>query len=366
MNIMEGLMEYDSDMKLRGALAERWEVSADGKTYKFYLRGGIKWSDGKALRAQDFVDSWQRLLDPKNKSSYAKLLSAVTGVKAINDSLFEVKLARAVPYFLHLPTFWVTFPIRMDAIRAKKVVTLGPYLLDKWERGKKITLTKNPGYLGFVVGNDPARLPESVEAIIEPNDAKARKLFHDGKLDVLINATTADLLAEGKTSRLEQFPYLATYYLGFNVRRVKDAQLRKALAQAIDRDQIPSIMQGGQTAARGWVPPGIEGHGDKQSLTGTLYESRGILSKAGYPEGKGFPRLSLWVEKFDGSDRLAEFLIAHFKERLGIGIDRAKREKDADLFCEALGGGLSGSIQLFSGVFFFRGNELHGMEKQRI
>src|SRR4051812_48238277 len=58
MNIMEGLVEEGSDLKARPALAERWEISPDGQTYTFYLRPGIKWSDGRALKAQDFVDSW--------------------------------------------------------------------------------------------------------------------------------------------------------------------------------------------------------------------------------------------------------------------------------------------------------------------
>src|ERR1041385_9191502 len=57
MNLMEGLIEEGPDLKPVPALAERWTVSPDGRTYTFTLRKGLKWSDGKALRAQDFVDS---------------------------------------------------------------------------------------------------------------------------------------------------------------------------------------------------------------------------------------------------------------------------------------------------------------------
>ena len=71
MNLMEGLVEEGADLTPKPALAEKWDISPDGLTYVFELRAGTKWSDGRALLASDFVDSWRRLLDPKTKSNYA-------------------------------------------------------------------------------------------------------------------------------------------------------------------------------------------------------------------------------------------------------------------------------------------------------
>lgn len=372
MNLMEGLLEIGADLQPKAALAERWEASADGKTYTFYLRPGVKWSDGRALKAQDFVDSWLRLLSPKTRSPYSSFLfdvenaeayhlgkvkdGAQVGVRALDDQRLQVKLARAVPYFLHVPTFWVTFPIRLDLIQkhganwAKpgKIVTLGPYLLTGWKAGESLELKRNPTYYGTSLGQGPSI--ETVSALVETRDSQARLRFGAGELDFLLEATTQDLMrtqAAGKgphAARVEQYPYLATYYLGFNVNRgpFKNPDVRKALGLALDRSKIPSTLQGGQVAARGWIPPGVAGHGGEAELKPNLHDARGALAKAGYFEGSGFPKATIWVEKFDGAEVFAEFLTRSFKDKLGIEL-RAKvagpaefqktlKEGKADLF----------------------------------
>ncbi len=375
MNLMEGLVEHGPDLKPRPALAERWDVSADGKTYTFYLKSGVRWSDGKPLKAQDFVDSWLRLLNPKTRAAYASFLFDVenaeafhsgklksaskVGVRALSEQKLEVKLRRVVPYFLHIPTFWVTFPIRQDLIKKHpkdwatpgKILTLGPYRLLEWKKGRAIRLAKNPEY-----GGTPLPQLDQIEAIIESNDAKARELFEKGQLDFMLDATTGDFLkySGAKPSavakplapkiRVQQFPYLATYYLGFNVEHshLKDAQVRRALALALNREAIPGILQGGQLAAKGWIPPGIEGYDSGASLNGTLYEARGALAKAGYAEGVGIPKLSLWVAKFDGAEALAAYVKKTLRDHLGVEVEphvggaaeyhRAVHSKTADLF----------------------------------
>src|SRR4051794_22280668 len=84
MNLMEGLVTYDSDMKIVPALAESWSMSKDGATYTFKLRPGVKGSDGVALRAEDFVYSWNRLLPPATAASYAYFLYDVKGAEDFN------------------------------------------------------------------------------------------------------------------------------------------------------------------------------------------------------------------------------------------------------------------------------------------
>jgi oligopeptide transport system substrate-binding protein len=357
MNIMDGLVSEGADLKPQPGLADHWEISSDAKTYTFFLRPGVKWSDGKPLRAQDFVDSWIRLLDPKTHSSYADFLfdlenakdfhegkittPASVGVHAVGDSTLKVSLWHTVPYFLHLPSFWVTFPIRADLIKKyanhwaepENLATLGPYLLKEWKRGKFIKLTVNDQYSG----RNPGTIREA-EAVIQPDDQVARKLFETGAIDLLLNATTADLLAvkSGETSkplRVEIFPYLATYYLGFNVKSapLKDAAIRKAIANAVEREKIPGILQGGETAATSWVPPGISAGTEPsaQSSGKSLYDARGAFAKAGFTEGHGFPKLKLRVEKFDGAQILADALVKMLHDQLGIEVE-AKIESSSD------------------------------------
>ena len=340
MNLMEGLVAESAELQPQPALAQSWEVSPDGKTYTFQIRPGVKWSDGRILKAQDFVDSWSRLLDPKTGSSYASFLFALenaeafhagkkkfseVGVKALTDGKLQLKLTQPVPYFLHLLSFWVTFPIRSDLLKkygktwasAAHLVTLGPYMLEDWSPGKTIHLVRNPAYYGT------APQVERIEGRIESDDQKARQEFEAGQLDVLLEVTTADLMKAASSNgraRVEQFPYLATYYLGFNVsaRPLNDVSLRKALTSAIDRERIPALLQGGQVAAKGWIPPGIDGAASESLGIVSLFEGRASLVRAGFTEGAGFPRLKLWVEKFDGAEKLGDFLRQSFREKLGI------------------------------------------------
>src|SRR6185437_8974521 len=85
MNIMEGLVSFDSKLHVVPALAESWKITNGGKTYTFKLRPGVKWSDGVPLKASDFVYGWHRLLSPLTAAAYAYLLFDVVGAKAYHD-----------------------------------------------------------------------------------------------------------------------------------------------------------------------------------------------------------------------------------------------------------------------------------------
>ncbi len=132
MNLMDGLVAFDSKLKVVPALAKTWTRSDDGKTYTFKLREDVKWEDGVRLTAKDFVHSWKRLLSPTTAASYAYLLFDIegaenfnkgtlkdfgqVGIKAPDDFTFQVKLTRAVAHWIQIPTFWVTFPLREDVV----------------------------------------------------------------------------------------------------------------------------------------------------------------------------------------------------------------------------------------------------------
>jgi oligopeptide transport system substrate-binding protein len=114
-NIMEGLAGYDNKLQPKPALAEKWSVSKDGKTYTYTLRAGVQWSDGTPLTAQHFWDSWERALNPKTASEYAYFLFDVEnaqaynegkltdtsklGFKAIDAKTFQVTLNKRASYF---------------------------------------------------------------------------------------------------------------------------------------------------------------------------------------------------------------------------------------------------------------------------
>lgn len=341
MNVMEGLVEESADLKPAPALAEGWTLSQDARTYTFKIKSGVKWTDGRELVAQDFVNSWLRLMDPKTKSAYAGFLDAIAGarefrtgkgkresvgVKALSDTELQVVLKEPVPQFPHYLTFWVTFPIRADLIKKHgskwtdptKLVTLGAYRIKEWRRGESIELVSNLAYSG-------ARKPSVDRAIgvVETDDRRARVKFEKGELDFLLDATTSDILSGGGGKwRVQQFPYLVTYYLGFKTTHpaLRAPEIRQAIASVIDVSKIPSLLQGGQSSARSLIPPGISPTGARLDSRLNLSSARKVLAAAGFPEGRGFARLNLQVERFDGADALGGEIAREIREKLGIEV----------------------------------------------
>lgn len=361
MNIMEGLIAHDKNLKPTPALAEKWTRSQNGKIYTFWIRRGVKWSDGKPLIAQHFVDSWLRLLHPKTEATYASYLfdlkgaqkfhsgklkdSKQVGVRAISKYKLQVELEQSVPHFIHLPSFWVTFPIRKDLIQKhgddwshpEHLVTLGAYRLLQWKKNDFLELEPYSGYY-----QPNKKSPKRVKISILKDDRAARKKFKEGKFDVHLNATTEDLMTS--QSQAKQFPYLSTFYLGFNTRKtaLKNKELREAISRALPVQNIPALLQGGQITAKGLIPPSLMGHSMGNQPKHSVYHAKGALARAGYPEGKGLPTLSVLISKFDGSEKLKAFIKESLQKNLGIKtevelgtipeIRDAVKDKDVDLF----------------------------------
>lgn len=328
-NIMEGLAEHDENLIPQPRLAESWTVSEDGLTYRFAIRKGVVWSDGVPLVAQQFVDSWDRLKDPKLKSAYANYLEDVQSAKAEGPQMLVVKLKRAVPYFLHLPTFWATFPVRKDLISKDpnwadpmKLVTLGPYLATQRTSPQFFRMVKNPKYWDTNPG------PDAVDIFFEPSEERVRSLFAVGGLDLLLEATTADLLkAQEAGRRIEQYPYAGTFYLGFNTARgpAKDVRMRKALALGVDRSLIPVALRGGQQVADSFLPPQIPGRAAQNALQGSFDDAKRFLKEAGHRPDQS---IQFIFENTDLARAVAEVVARQWEERLGVQVGRLAMQKE--------------------------------------
>lgn len=170
-NVMEGLVMLDDKDQVKAGVAESWEVSADGLTYTFKLRD-TKWSNGEAVTAQNFVDSWRRLTDPATGSQYAfmaesaGILNATAvmngemtpdklGVEAVDEKTLKVTLAQPTPFYLKLMTFPSFYPINkafVDSLGEEfgtapdKVLYNGAYVLTQWDIGYGFGFRKNEAY----------------------------------------------------------------------------------------------------------------------------------------------------------------------------------------------------------------------------
>jgi oligopeptide transport system substrate-binding protein len=327
-NLMEGLLSLDSQLRPTPALAEKWKISPDGQTYTFQLRKGVKWSDGVPLKASDFVQSWKRLLTPSTAATYAYLLFDIVGaeefylgkikefnqvgVRARDDLTLEVKLKHRVAHWINIPSFWVTFPIRQDVIekypsswdRPGRMVTVGPFTLASHELDSKIVLKPNPYYY-----RDRGNITE-VDALVIRDDATALKLYETGKLDFLIDLSSTELTRLAGRSDLKRFPYLKTVYLGFVVDKAPTSQiqLRKSIASAVNKSKLTELLQGGQTPASSFVPPPLLGSSTK---IGPQFETQKLQTPL---------QLDLLLLNLDKSLLIGQWLQGELKKRLGIDL----------------------------------------------
>ncbi|MEN9654340.1 MAG: oligopeptide-binding protein oppA [Chlamydiota bacterium] len=273
--VFEGLTRIGRDGNAEPGLADRIDVSSDGLWYTFHLRPS-KWSDGDSLTAFDFVDSWKTILSPEFPSDIAfqlfvlkhareikqgQLSADLLGAKALDAETLVIELEHPVPYFLELLTMPYFGPTKKGAADnwatdAEQYVCNGPFSVTAWSHRNCLTLKKNPHYWE----SEGVKM-EGLEIQIATNDT-ALRMFEEGKLDYTgspLSALPADAVAVLKGDRrIKTSPFLATFFFRINTAhgQLANASLRKALSYAIDRHAlVEHVLQGGQTEARGLVPP---------------------------------------------------------------------------------------------------------------
>jgi len=359
----EGLTTYDKDSKIVAGTAEKWEVSADGTVYTFHIRKDAKWSDGKDVTAKDFVYSWRRSVDPKTAADYAYYLYFVKngeainageaaldtlGVKAIDDKTLEVTLESAIPFFTEIVAFPTLVPLREDIVSAdsqkwsldaKTYIGNGPYVLTSWEHDSKLTFEKNDNYWGKSTITAP-----KLEWLLMSDENAILGAFKNGQVSLARAIPTEEFAAEKAAGTLQILPQLGTYYLDLlNTKAPFDnAKVRRAVALAIDRNYIvEKVTKGGQLPASGYVPYGIADvslspdfrttGGDfysvkPEDLEKNIVEAKKLLAEAGYPDGKGFPKVTFGINTGGNHQPIAEAVQQMLKKNLGINAEIQAQE----------------------------------------
>ncbi len=345
-NIMEGLTEYDRELKPVPALASSWQVQ--GKKIIFKLRDDVFWSDGKRVTAHDFEYSWKRLLNPASAAEYAYFLYDLAGaleyntgetkdpdsvgVKALDDVTLEVRLKHPVPYFPSITTFMVTFPMRKDLVEKfgsrwtepKNLVTNGPFKLASWRHEDEIVLVPNERYFG------PKPKLKKIVMLMINEASTGLSLYERGDLDYADGRSIPAIDIPRLRSRPDyrSMPMLRSNYYGFNISKppFDDVRVRKAFAKAIPREVIPRVLKGGEIPTPSWVPPGIMGYEPDIGLKFDPQGARQLLAEAGYPAGKNFPPPTAYYNTDENNRLVAETLQALWKENLNVRVELANVE----------------------------------------
>jgi oligopeptide transport system substrate-binding protein len=351
MHVFDGLVQWTTTNQLAPALAERWETSADGRTYTFHLRPGVKFQNGRALKAGDFVYSMNRALWPETHSpvamSYlndivgaaevaAGRARAAKGLSAPDDHTLKITIDAPKAYFLAKLTYPTAYALCREAIEAKggrldetNLVGTGPFRLTEYRRGERIVLERNPEYF------EGAPKLARIERAIVLDAGTRHAMFENGQLDI-VDVSMADLEQDRKdgelSSKLQYFDRPAVYYAALNQRAFapfKDRRVRQAFSQAVDKERIcRTVLLGVNQKASGILPPGIPGYDPKYAgLPFDVTKAKQLLAEAGYPNGQGFPSLTLtFRERAPDITRVCEAMADMLRANLGVNMSLRELE----------------------------------------
>lgn len=361
-NLFKGLYKLDENGLLDDdgatyvpAMAEGVEISDDELTYTFTLREGLKWSDGSDLTAYDFEYSWLRVLDPEVLSKATSDLWIVkngekfyhgecaredVGIKALDERTFQVELENVTPWFLKLTSTTSFLPVSKAAVEADEnwawspdtYVCNGPFMLKEYASLDKIVLEKNPYYYDA----DKVKLDGVQYSIIQTTDTELNA-YKKGELNVSINLDQQGLTDYADTDELTRLPRIGIQYCDFNTQlpEFSDKRVRQAFAMSINRQILLQAMGVIEQPVYGFVPyaqPSLtDATKSYRDVAGDMFAediaaAQALMAEAGYPNGEGFPTITIKVQSSTQQRTLAQVLGDMWKTNLGVNYDIQSRE----------------------------------------
>jgi peptide/nickel transport system substrate-binding protein len=321
-NIYEALVAYkDESTELEPGLAKSWEISSDAKTYTFQLREGVKFHDGTPFNADAVVFSIGRMMKERNVKFHGKgwdipaqdrtpeywvsmeMDDTIGSIEATGEYTVVFKLKRVeAPFLANMgmdfadiisPTAFMKNPKEF----LRNPVGTGPFKFVKWVKDDQIVLEKNKDYWDKSAG---PYLDKVVFRSIPENSVRFLEL-KAGSIHACQFPNPADVaLADRDPNiKLVSQPGMNIGYLSFNHTKEpwkSNLHLRKAIAHAINRKAIvDNLYQGMGQVAKNPIPPTMWGYNTE--VPGFKYDvelAKAELAKAGFPEGKGLPEITLW------------------------------------------------------------------------
>ncbi len=355
-SLFEGLVNFHptDDLATPGGVAMELVPDETSTVWTVKLRPDAKWSDGHPVTAEDFAFTYERILTPELGAKYASMLYfmkgaedfnlektadfSTVGIDVIDPLTFTITLRGPTPFFPEILKHYTWFAVPKHAVlkhgtiaqrgnpwsRPENIIGNGPFKMKSFRRNDHIEVERNPHYwdAGNVSLNGIRFLPIS-------NLFTEARMFRDGLLHVTYTAApeVVDLMGMRDPSVLRQEPYLGTVLYRFNTTRkpLDDPRVRRALSTAIDRKALAENVYRGFEPAYGMTPP----MGDYDPPRGATFDpeaARKLLAEAGFPGGKGFPRLNLLIASGGTSGTLATAVQAMWREHLGVEIEIENKE----------------------------------------
>ncbi|MBP9673570.1 MAG: peptide ABC transporter substrate-binding protein [Bacteriovoracaceae bacterium] len=364
-NLFVGLYSYDH--KSAGPVAEMAESYTQNKSasvWTFKLKKNYFWVQNvngvvvkkRPVTAHDYVYSYQRILSPKLASEYGYMLYIIknaelynqgqikdasqVGIKALDDYTLQFTLVGSVPSLLsYLPhhSFCAVpkEPIEKHGenwVAKENIWTSGSFAFKDWELKNKITIIKNP----FFPNTKENQIDLVNFKFIGTYSAEAVRSFRAGEIDIDFMAPpSSEISPLKKAGTLKIARQIAMYFVRLNTTRkpFNDVRVRKALALVAPREEIVNyVMKAGQEPSYSLVPNTFKTYKPetfvdaKMPFPKRLELAKKLLAEAGYPEGKGFPKVNYVYNTAETHQKVAVVLSKAWKEHLGISVEPLNQE----------------------------------------
>lgn len=250
------------------ALAEKWEISPDGKVYTFTLRKGVKFHNvppinGRELTADDVVFSFDRMLAKTAENIKRDLFDPVEKVEAVDPSTVRVTLsAPFAPFLTNLATVFAAIVPKSELDFKQVAIGTGPFVLEDYERKGKATYKKNPDY--WATGADGKPLPylDGYVQVVIPEESTRVAALRSRQVDFtdqLVENLAKQILQTNPELKSDRFPgnFSVMARLNAGQKPLDDVRVRQAIALATDRDSIAKALGGGDGVVNGPIPTAL-------------------------------------------------------------------------------------------------------------
>ena len=343
MQIFSGLVRLDDELEVVPDMAERWQKSRDGMTYTFYLRHGVRFHDGKGVKAADFKYSWERACDPNTGSqTAATYLGDIVGAQDMlagkAEEISGVTINAPKAYFLCKLTYPTAFVVDKENVESgrnwwHKPNGTGPFKLKEWKQGDVLILERSQDY--YV---KPAKLKQVIFHLLA---GMPMAMYEKGEIDVTpVYMDYIDLVKDETSPFHEQLaitPELSLYYIGFNTTKppFDDINIRRAFCHAVDKECIAKLtLRDMLTEARGILPPGMPGY--NQELEGLDYDAeraKELIAASKYGDVSNLPPITLTVSGYGGNiPNYLGAIIQEWQEKLGVEVSVRQLEPEDFLY----------------------------------
>lgn len=353
-DLFEGLVNQDEKGNIIPGVASRWQ-SNDNRIWIFTLRDDARWSDGSPVTADDFVYSWQRLVNPQTTSPFASFAAlaglanaqAITegkmtpdklGVSAMDARTLRIQLSRPVPWFPSLAASFAFYPVQKanvesgaDWTRPGNLIGNGAFVLSNRVVNEKLELTRNKHYW-----DDGKTVIEKVTFVPINQESAATKRYLANGVDItesfpknLYQKLLKDLPGQVYTP-----PQLGTYYYAFNTQKgpTADPRVRLALSMAIDRRVIAKKVLGtGEKPAWRLTPDVTAGFTPEASQFESMSQAelnaqaKTLLQAAGYGPQRPL-KLKLLYNSSESHQKIAIAVASMWRQSLGADVTLQNQE----------------------------------------